>query len=77
MKNALSSKADLEIDDYDIELMQYLAEGLSQDEISSLLKEKKISPSSLSSVEKHLNRLRVQFNASNAIHLVAIVAKQP
>lgn len=73
VKNALSPKANLEVSDYDIELVKYLAKGLSQDEISSLFKKKNITPSSLSSIEKHLNRLRLKFNANNAIHLVAIV----
>ncbi len=71
--NALSPKTDLEIDHYDIELVKQLSRGLSQDEISDYLKTNHISPSSLSSVEKRLNKLRIQFKANNAIHLVAIV----
>lgn len=73
VKNALSSKLDLGINQFDIELMEHLAKGLSQDEISALFKKNNISPSSLSSIEKHLNKLRIQFGANNAIHLVAIV----
>ncbi|MCW5516917.1 response regulator [Muriicola sp. Z0-33] len=72
VSNALSRKSELEINDYDILLIKHLAKGLSQDEISHLFKQKDISPSSLSSIEKHLNRLRIQFKANNAIHLVAI-----
>lgn len=71
--NALSPKTDLEIDDYDIELVKQLSKGLSQEDISAYLKDNDISPSSLSSVEKRLNKLRIQFKANNAIHLVAIV----
>lgn len=70
--NALSPKIDLEIDDYDIELVKQLSMGLSQEDISVIFKSKNISPSSLSSVEKRLNKLRIQFKAHNAIHLVAI-----
>jgi DNA-binding NarL/FixJ family response regulator len=70
---ALSNKADLEIDDYDIELIQLLSNGMSQDEISGYFKSKNITPSSLSSIEKRLNKLRIQFKANNAIHLVSIV----
>ena len=73
LEHALNNKNDLEIDDYDVELVKLLSQGLSQDEISSHLKEKNISPSSLSSIEKRLNKLRIQFKANNAIHLVAIV----
>ena len=71
--NALSSKINLEIDDYDIELVKQLSVGLLQDDISDLFKSRNLSPSSLSSIEKRLNRLRIQFKANNAIHLVAIV----
>jgi len=73
IEQALSSKADLEIEDYDIELIKHLANGWSQDEISHLFKKNNIVPSSLSSIEKRLNKLRIQFKANNAIHLVAIV----
>ena len=73
VKEALSSKTDLEIDDYDIHLIQLLSKGFSQDDISLHLKNNKISPSSLSTVEKRLNKLRIQFRANNVIHLVAIV----
>lgn len=73
VKNALSPKTNLEIDDYDIELIKQLSLGLSQGEISNLLERNNISPSSLSSVEKRLNKLKDQFKANNAIHLVAMV----
>lgn len=70
---ALRPKSDLEINDYDIELLDQLSKGLSQDDISHLFKAKDMSPNSLSSIEKRLNKLRIQFKANNAIHLVAIV----
>ena len=73
VSNAFSSENELEIDDYDISLLYHLSKGLSQDEISALYRKEKIMPASLSSIEKRLNKLRVQFNANNAIHLVAIV----
>ena len=69
----LNQKENLEIDDFDIELMKLLSLGKSQDDISSNFKQHNISPSSLSSIEKRLNRLRIQFKANNAIHLVSIV----
>lgn len=71
--HALSPKADLEIDDFDIALLQELSLGLSQEEISHQLKTQNISPNSLSTIEKRLNKLRIQFKANNAIHLVSIV----
>ena len=70
---ALNHKHDLEITDYDIELIRQLSAGMSQDQISDYFKMNGTSPSSLSSIEKRLNKLRIQFKANNAIHLVAIV----
>lgn len=72
VSNAFSDNNELEIDDYDISLLDNLSNGLSQEEISVMYKEQHISPASLSSIEKKLNKLRIQFNANNAIHLVAI-----
>ncbi|MBZ0328552.1 MAG: response regulator [Altibacter sp.] len=71
--HALNDKEALEVDDYDIALLQLLARGFSQDEVSAHFKNSHISPSSLSSIEKRLNKLRIQFKANNAIHLVAMV----
>ncbi|WP_338357072.1 response regulator [Yeosuana marina] len=73
VENALSSRTNLEITDYDIELIKQLSLGLSQGEISNLLEKNNITPNSLSSVEKRLNKLKDQFKANNSIHLVAIV----
>ncbi|OEK09508.1 transcriptional regulator [Flavivirga aquatica] len=73
VKNALSSKSDSEIDDYDIELIKQLSLGLSQTEISKHFEQHHITPSSLSSVEKRLNKLKDLFKANNAIHLVSII----
>lgn len=71
VSGALRPRIDLEIEDYDVHLMKLLSKGLSQDEISSKFKSNNISPNSLSTIEKRLNKLRVQFKANNAIQLVA------
>lgn len=71
VSNALSPRVDLEIEDFDIYLLKLLSKGLSQEEISTKLKSNAISPNSLSTIEKRLNKLRLQFKANNAIHLVA------
>jgi len=71
VSGALSPRVELEIEDYDINLLKLLSKGLSQDEISSKLKSNDISPNSLSTIEKRLNKLRIQFKANNAIHLVS------
>jgi DNA-binding NarL/FixJ family response regulator len=72
IEQALNNKKNLEIKDYDVQLILQLSKGMSQEEISHHFKEKSISPSSLSSIEKRLNLLRIQFKANNVIHLVAI-----
>lgn len=69
---ALNPKSNLEIDNFDIHLLNLLSKGMSQDEISSNLKSNAISPNSLSTVEKRLNKLKIQFKANNATHLVAV-----
>lgn len=73
VSQAFNSNNNLEIDDFDIQLLKQLANGFSQEDISTHFKNNNISPSSLSSLEKRLNKLRIEFKANNAIHLVAIV----
>ncbi|MCF8274266.1 MAG: response regulator [Flavobacteriaceae bacterium] len=73
VSQALSAKSIMEIDDYDILLLTQLSKGLSQEEISHYMKQNQKTPSSLSSIEKRLNKLRIDFKAKNAIHLIATV----
>ena len=73
VSQAFNTNYDLEIDDYDIMLLKHLSKGLSQEDISAHFKTSNISPSSLSAIEKRLNKLRIEFKANNAIHLVANV----
>lgn len=73
VEQALSSKSNLEISDYDILLLKELSFGHSKDEICELFKSKNIKPWSLSSVEKRQNKLCDHFKANNAIHLISIV----
>jgi DNA-binding NarL/FixJ family response regulator len=69
---ALENKTNLEIDIYDVELLRNVSKGLSQEEISAIFRTKGLSPSSLSSIEKRLNKLKIQLNSKNTIHLIAI-----
>ena len=70
---ALETKLNLDIDDIDIAILTLLSKGLTQEDISQQFKQKAVTPSSLSAIEKRLIKLRIQFQANNAIHLVAIV----
>lgn len=71
LAGALRPKTTIETNDYDVELIKQLANGLNQDEISAYFKEHKIKLSSLSTIEKHLQKLRTRFLAKNATQLVA------
>lgn len=70
---AFSNSDELEIEDYDIQLMTLLASGRSKQEIKTHFELNNISPSSISSIEKRQNKLLVHFDARNATHLVGIV----
>lgn len=72
LAHALKNKETFDITDYDVNLLQYLADGFDQREISKDLKLKKIKPCSISSVEKRLKLLKENFNANNPTQLIAI-----
>jgi DNA-binding NarL/FixJ family response regulator len=73
VKNAVNDNSDLDLNDFDIYLTQLLSKGMSQEDIRSYLTDKKIIPNSISTIEKRINKLKIQFKAKNTIHLVAIV----
>lgn len=70
--SALNKSKAVEITDYDIFLIECLSKGYLQEEISSNLKEKKWTPTSISSIEKRLKFLKEHFNAHNPAHLVSL-----
>ena len=72
VKGALKTSQNNDISNYDCLLMTKLSEGFSQPQIAGYLKNKNISPSSLSSVEKRLIKLKDIFRANNTAHLVAV-----
>jgi len=63
----------LEIDDYDVILLKHLSDGLTQPEISNILKRAGKTTSSTSSIEKRINKLKIYFKANNTIHLISKV----
>lgn len=71
--HAMHPQTNLEIDDYDLLLLKQLSVGLSQTEISTYFKNNNLSPNSLSSIEKRVNLLKIEFKASNAVHLISKV----
>ena len=60
------------IQSYDITLLDLLSKGFTQQEISAVLKEKEIKPSSVSAIEKRIGELKHNLKANNSIHMVAI-----
>ena len=65
----------LELDSYDLFILQNLSEGLTKKEISQKLKDEKISPSSESTIDKKVGRLFDKFGAKNTHHLIAKLVK--
>jgi two-component system capsular synthesis response regulator RcsB len=68
----LFSKETEEITNNDILILDLLAKGYSQNEIATNLEENRISPSSVSAIEKRINKLKIQLKAKNTIQLVAL-----
>src|SRR5690606_10320711 len=73
LQQLLNQQPVYEIQDYDISLLKELAHGYSQEDISKNLKAKGINPSSVSSIEKRINKLKIYFKAKNTVHLIAQV----
>ncbi len=71
LERQLKGDKTFEIEDYDLSLLLHLSHGLSQSQISSLFNSKGVSPSSLSSIEKRLNKLKDVLRANNNVQLVA------
>ena len=59
LERKLKSSTIFELKEFDTILLQRLSSGFSQEQISHQFKEEGISPSSLSSIEKRLNSIRL------------------
>lgn len=68
----LQDQTTSEINAYDILLIKKLSIGVSQEQMEHVFKQEGITPNSKSSIEKHLNKLKIYFQANNVVHLVAI-----
>ncbi|WP_029036910.1 helix-turn-helix domain-containing protein [Salinimicrobium xinjiangense] len=58
---------------WEIEMLKAVATGLTQEEIQEDFKNRNISPSSKSSIEKRLKELREEFGANTTPHLIGIL----
>lgn len=72
VSHALRVKEAFEVTKFDIFILNHLAKGLDQREISAILKNKSFKPSSISSIEKRLKLMKENFNANNPTQLIAI-----
>lgn len=59
--------------DYEVKLINYIAEGLSQEEIGRKFKAANFRANSKSSIEKKLKELRENFNANTTPQLIGIL----
>ena len=72
LSHALRDKSLIEIETYDISLLESLSKGLILDEIALKFKNSGIIPNGSSSIEKRINKLKIFFKANNNVHLIAI-----
>jgi two-component system capsular synthesis response regulator RcsB len=61
-----------EIDDFDLKILKHLSKGSTQQEISVTFRLSNITPNSVSSIEKRINRLKMLLGANNNVHLISI-----
>jgi DNA-binding NarL/FixJ family response regulator len=72
LQHLFQDKTTSEINDYDVLLIKNLSIGISQESMETVFKEAGITPNSKSSIEKHINKLKIYFKANNTVHLVSI-----
>lgn len=72
LSHILQDKTVNEIDDYDIQLLQQLSQGVQQESMDLKFLALGISPNSKSTIEKRISKLKIYFKANNTVHLVAI-----
>lgn len=73
IEKALNQNNLLVLNDFEINIVKFLSNGLTQDQMQEELKTLNIRPSSKSAIEKRLKDLREEFNANTNPHLVSIM----
>lgn len=73
IESVLNKENILILKDWEMELLNSIATGLTQEEIQEDFKKRNISPSSKSSIEKRLKELREEFSANTTPHLIGIL----
>lgn len=67
---SLKKKNAIQLSDYELNLLQLLAQGFTQKQISHHLESKKIVPNSIRSIEDRISKLKDSFNASTQTQLI-------
>lgn len=73
IQQALNRNNLLVLNDFEVSIVKFLANGLTQDQIEHELKKQNIKPASKSAIEKKLKELREEFKANTNPHLVSIM----
>jgi DNA-binding NarL/FixJ family response regulator len=73
IERSLKQENLITLDVFEINLLKFISQGLTHEEIREKLKQKNIKPSSKSAIEKRLKELRENFNAKTTPHLISIV----
>lgn len=62
--------------EYQQKIVKLLAMGMTQNQVSSYLKSKEITPNSLRTIEDHIKRIKKQYKAKTSFHLAVILTKE-
>ena len=73
IESVLSRSNIIELSDYELELLKFISQGYSQEQIHQIFVDKEVSPNSKSSIEKKLKELRDLFEANTNPHLIGII----
>ncbi len=73
IENVLKSNNMLILGDWEMEMLKAVASGYTQEDIQEDFRNRNISPSSKSSIEKRLKELREEFGANTTPHLIGIL----
>ncbi len=64
------------MDKTDLKIVQLLAKGFKQSEISIQFKNKEITPNSISIIEKRIKKLKTKYKAKTNFHLGILLTKE-
>ena len=65
-----------ELEEFDLMILQSLAEGLTKKEISEKFKKEHITPNSESTIDKRVSKMFDEFGAKNTNHLIAKMIRE-